>query len=83
MAEKEVGKVTHWYDKIGVAVVKLSGILKVGDQIKIKRGDIESEDTVASMQIDHADVKSGKKGDEVAIKLNQKAKEGSIICSAE
>lgn len=83
MAEKEIGKVTHWYDKIGVAVVKLSGTLKVGDQIKIKRADIESEDTVASMQIDHADVKSGKKGDEVAIRLSQKAKEGSVISLAE
>lgn len=83
MAEKEIGKVTHWYDKISVAVVKLSGTLKVGDQIKIKHGDIESEEAVASMQIDHADVKSGKKGDEVAIKLNQKAKEGSVISLAE
>lgn len=83
MTEKEIGKVTHWYDKIGVAVVKLSGPLKVGDQIKIRRGDVESDDTVGSMQIDHEDVKSGKKGDEVAIKLNHKAKEGSVICPAE
>ena len=76
---KEVGKVTHWYDKIGVAVVKLSGPLKVGDNIKIKQGDQELDDTVASMQVDHKEVSSGKKGSEVAIKISQTAKEGTVL----
>jgi len=79
MEEKEVGKVTHWYDKIGVAVVKLTNSLKVGDQIKVRRGEEEFDETVASMQIDHKEVKSGKKGDEIAIKLSQKTKEGAAI----
>jgi putative protease len=79
MPKKEVGKVTHWYDKISVAVVKLSDALKVGDSIKVERGEEEFDDTVSSMQINHEDVESGKKGDEVAIKLTQKAKEGSTI----
>lgn len=79
MAEKEVGKVTHWYDKIGVAVVKLSGSLSVGDQIKVTRGDSEFETSVSSMQIDHEDVPAGKKGDEIAIKLSQPTKEGAVI----
>lgn len=83
MSEKEIGKITHWYDKIGVAVVKLSGSLKVGDQIKIRRGDEEFDCTVESMQIDHEDVKSAKKGNEAAIKLPQKAKEGAAIYLAE
>ena len=79
MPEKEVGKVTHWYDKIGVAVVDLSGSLKVGDQIKVRRGDEEFETAVESIQIDHEPVKSAKKGDEAAIKLPQKTKEGATI----
>ena len=37
MAQKEIGKVNHWYDKAQVAVVKLSGSLKVGDKIKTTR----------------------------------------------
>ena len=78
-----VGKVIHWYDKISVAVVKLTKGLKVGDSIKVKHGDDEFEDTVSSMQLDHESVKSGKKGQEVAIKLSQKAKEGSEICLTE
>ena len=79
MPKKEVGKVTHWYDKIGVAVVKLSGALKVGDSVKIEHGKVEFDDIVSSMQIDHKAVTSGKKGAEVAIKISQKAKEGSTI----
>ena len=77
--KKGIGEVTHWFDHIGVAVVKLSGSLSVGDKIKIKHGEIESEDTVASMQLDHKDIASGKKGQEIAIKISNKAKPGSVI----
>jgi len=82
MAEKTIGTVTHWYDKLSVAVVKLSGKLQVGDQIMVTHGATEFTDTVGSMQIDHADVSSGKKGDEIAIKLTQKAKAGSTVALA-
>jgi len=76
---KQIGTVTHWYDKIGVAVVKLSGPLAKGDKIKIKKGDEEFEDTVSSLQIDHADVVFAKKGADAAIKISHKAKEGAKV----
>lgn len=81
--EKEIGKVTHWYDKIGVAVVKLQSALKVGDRVKVKKGDEEFEDTVASIQIDHTEVVSAKKGDDAAVKLSHRAKEGAVLCKVE
>ena len=77
--EKEIGKVTHWYDKISVAVIKLSSTLSVGDTVKIRHGEDEFEATIDSMQIDHENVEKGKKGDEIAVKLPQKAKEGSVL----
>ncbi len=77
-----IGKVTHWYDKLGVAVIKLEGPLNVGDTVKVSRGDDEFEETISSMQIDHAEVSGGKKGDEIAVKLSQKAKEGSTLSKA-
>lgn len=83
MAQKEIGKVNHWYDKAQVAVVKLNGSIKVGDKIKVKKGDSEFEETVSSMQVNHTAVSSGKKGDEVAIQLSEKTKEGAVIYSAE
>jgi len=75
----KVGTITHWYDKISVAVVKLTGVLKKGDRIKVEKGDEEFEDTVTSLQINHTDVDSAKSGDDAAIKLSQKAKEGDIV----
>ena len=83
MAEKHIGEVTHWYDKIGVAVLKLKSVLKIGDKLKIKHGEKEFEHSVDSMQIDHLPVESAKKGDEVAVKLAEKAKEGALIYKLE
>ena len=78
-----IGKVVHWYDKIGVAVIELGKSLKVGDKVKIKHGDTEFEETISSMQLDHESVKSGKKGQGIAVKLSQKEGEGSEIYTAE
>ncbi|MEK7071542.1 MAG: hypothetical protein AAB943_01235 [Patescibacteria group bacterium] len=78
-----IGKITHWYDKISVAVVKLEQALQVGDKIKIKHGGQEFEETITSMEFDHQSVQAGKKGQEIAIKLSQKAGENSKIFLAE
>ena len=77
--EKKVGTVTHWYDKLGVAVVKLTSAISKGAAIKVRKGDDEFEDTISSLQIDHADVPSAKKGDDAAMKLSQRAKEGAEV----
>ena len=74
--EKEIGKVTHFFDKISVAVVKLSGALKAGDKVHFVSGSVDFEDSVSSMQVDKEPVKQGKKGDEVAIKVAQPVREG-------
>lgn len=77
--EKEIGKVVHWYDKIGVAVIKLAGPLKVGERIKVRRGDTEFEETVVSMQLKYKPVEAGKKGEEIAVKLESQAKDGAHV----
>ncbi|MEK7176935.1 MAG: hypothetical protein AAB719_01390 [Patescibacteria group bacterium] len=79
----KLGEVNHWYDKISVAVIKLNKALKVGDEVKFKRGDKQFSETISSMQLDHEPVKSGKKGDEVAVKLSQSAKEGTEVYAAD
>lgn len=77
--EKQIGTVTHWYDKLGVAVVKLTGKLSKGDKVKVRRGEEEFEETISSIQIDHKDVASAKKGDDAAIKFSGRTKEGAAI----
>ena len=65
MADVKVGKITHYFDKIGVAVVELSDTLKVSDTIKISGHGSEFTQTVSSMQIEHQQVQEAKKGDTV------------------
>jgi hypothetical protein len=74
---KLIGKVTHYFSNIGVAVIDLSSPLKEGDTIRVVGGqETDFEQEVDSMQIDHKDVKSGKKGDSVGTKVNEKVHEG-------
>ena len=54
---KPIGKVTHYYDKIGVAIVELTGKINVGDKIKIEGGKNEFDQTVESMEIDKKPVR--------------------------
>ena len=77
--EEQIGKVIHYYDKIGVAVVRLEGALKTGDTIHVKGKTSDFEQAVESMQLNHENAGSAKKGEEVAVKLNEKAKEGDVV----
>lgn len=76
---KKIGKVTHYYGKIGVAIVELVDGLKVGDRVKIEGGKAEFEQEVSSMQIDHKDVPKAKKGDVIGLKVAEKVKEGALV----
>jgi len=75
-----IGKVIHYYDKIGVAVIKLKKGLKVGDKVKFEKGDMSFEQAIESMQLEHKQVNSGKKGEEIAVKVDQVTKDGTAVC---
>lgn len=47
---KVVGKVSHYFDKIGVAALVLAGPLAVGDSIKISGHGKDFTQVVSSMQ---------------------------------
>lgn len=76
----QVGSVTHYYDKIGVAIVKADKAVKVGD--KVKFGEDGFEQTIESMQFDHKPLEKTKKGQEVGIKVDKKVKPGTPVLSA-
>lgn len=73
---KLIGKVTHYFGKIGVAVIELSENLKVGDTIRIVGGETDFSQTVESMEIEHQKVEEAKAGDSVGLKVSQKVREG-------
>lgn len=77
--ENLVGKVSHLYHKIGVVIVKLSGSIAVGDTLHFKGNERDFEETVSSLQINHQNVPSAKKGDEVGMKVSGPAREGDEV----
>ncbi|TSC90425.1 MAG: hypothetical protein G01um10145_97 [Microgenomates group bacterium Gr01-1014_5] len=80
MADTKVGKITHFYDKIGVAVLALTGSLKVGDRIRFVRGGEDLfEQEVESMQVEHESVEEAKSGDEVGLKTTEQIKDGAEV----
>lgn len=84
MPEKLVGKITHYFGKIGVGVIELTeGELKVGDKIKINRGDDEFEQMVDSMQVEHQNVETAEKGQSVGLKVDQPVKESDQVYKVE
>ena len=75
--EKPIGRITHYFSNIEVAVLDLTAPLKAGDKIRIAGGEAtDFEQEVKSMQIDHKEVKSAKKGDSVGTKVKEKVHEG-------
>jgi len=76
---EEVGKVTHFFSKISVAVVELTAPLSVGDKIRIQGPTTNFEQTVQSMQIEHEDVKTAKKGQSIGLKVNDRVREKDTV----
>lgn len=79
MANKKVGTVTHFYDKISVGIVKLSSPVSKGDTLKFKGSSTEFEQNLDDMQFNHEDIDTGKKGQEVGIKVGEKVREGDSV----
>jgi translation elongation factor EF-1alpha len=80
MADNPIGSVAHYFDHIGVAVVKLEkGSISVGDKIKIqaKSGDFIQE--VTSMQIEHKAIDKAGVGDEFGLKVDQPVEKGDKV----
>ncbi len=76
----KIGVITHYFDKIQVAVLSLTDApVKAGDQIQIGEDGIGFVQTVDSMQVDHAPVTEAKIGDEVGLKVIQPVKEGDTV----
>ena len=73
---KLIGKITHYFGHIGVAVIELSETLNVGDTIRIAGGQTDFTQPVDSMEVEHEKVQQAKPGDSVGLKIQEKVREG-------
>ncbi len=72
MSENRIGKVTHYFDRISVAVLGLTDTLHVGDMIHFLGHSTDFKQEAGSLQIEHQNVSEAKPGQDVALKVNQK-----------
>jgi len=76
----KVGRVSHYYDKLSVAIIDLDGTISVGDTIKFVRGGEDLfEQKVESIQIEHEKKDTASKGDVVGLKTQEAVKEGTEV----
>ena len=75
----EIGKVTHFFSKINVAVIELTLPLSVGDHILIKGSLTDFDQTVTSMQIDRKEVQRAEGGQSVGLKTVLQAREKDVV----
>jgi len=69
---KDVGVVTHFFNHLSVAVVKvLDGELKKGDRVRFHGHTTDFEQVITSIQAHHRDLESAKEGMEVGVKVDQ------------
>ena len=76
---KKVGKVSHYFARIGVAVVELTDALSVGDMILFQGSTSDFEQTVASMQIEHENIAAAKGGQSIGLEVEQRVREGDTV----
>jgi translation elongation factor EF-1alpha len=76
---EKVGEVTHYFTKIGVAVVDVTAPIKVGDRIAVKGMTTNFEQTVDSMQIEGKNIEEAKRGDDIGMKVADRVRKGDIV----
>ena len=74
----EIGRITHFFTKISVAVIELIAPLVVGDTIMIKGPTTDFEQIVESMQIEHNNVQRAEAGQSIGLKVSQRVRENDM-----
>lgn len=76
MAEQQIGKITHYFGKIGVAAIEITdGELHVGDTVHVVGHTSDFTQVVESMQLDNQAVETAKPGQTVGVKVPEHARE--------
>ncbi|MEW6033292.1 MAG: translation elongation factor-like protein [Chloroflexota bacterium] len=79
MPEVEIGAVSDFFHRVMAAGIQLTGTLCVGDKIHIKGHTTDMELVVSSMQIQNKDVKEGKPGEAVGVKVPDRVRRGDKV----
>ena len=76
---REVGRVSHFFGHINVAVIEATDTISVGDKIAIKGPTTDIEQTIDSMEIEHAKVKQATAGQSVGMKVKDRVRANDTV----
>jgi len=79
MEGEKIGEVTHFYNRICVGVIELSGDIKLGDMIHFLGSATDFNQEVKSLQIEHEQVQDAGAGMEVALKVERRVRKGDKV----
>lgn len=78
--EIQVGKVTHYFAKIRVAIIEVTdGSIKAGDEIHIKGSTSDFRQKVDSMQIEHENVEIAGQGQSIGVKVDEPVRANDLV----
>lgn len=79
MPEERIGEVTHYFQKIEVAVIEADAPFEVGDELHVEGANDDFTFTVESMEIDEEPVERVEAGQAAGVKVPERAHEGSTV----
>jgi hypothetical protein len=74
-----IGQITHFFSKIGVAVIELTAPLAVGERILVKGPMTDFEQVVESMQIEHQNIPKAEAGQSIGLKMAGQVRERDVV----
>ncbi|MEW5759433.1 MAG: translation elongation factor-like protein [Candidatus Thermoplasmatota archaeon] len=76
----QIGRVAHYYTKIGVAVVEITdSYLSIGDEIIIRGPTTDLRQKIESMEIEKKKIERAEKGNSIGLKVASKVRENDIV----
>lgn len=83
MKEKKVGKIEHYYNHLGVAIVKLGNSISAGDKLHFLGHTTDFEQKAESIELEKKKIEKAKKGDSIGIKIDNKVRKHDMVYKVE
>lgn len=80
---KLIGKVTHYYNKISVAIIELASEIEVGEMVRFWGKKTDFSQRIESLQKNHQNILKAEKGEVVGVKVEQEVEEGDEVYKIE
>ncbi len=76
---EKIGRIAHYFTRLGVGVVELEGKIAEGDTIALKGSTTDFKQKVGSMEINGEKVKEAGPGQSIGLKLEERVRPGDEV----